>query len=63
MLCHGYWDHNNLAKVSAFTMHLGFGNSGCKDSNEVTNDNATKKATEINCKQLTSSWILQFNTS
>lgn len=63
MLCHDYRDHKNLTKVSAFTVPLGFVNSGCKDSNGVTNDNATKKATEINCKQLTSSWILQFNTS
>lgn len=46
MLCHDYRDHKNLTKVSAFTVPLGFVNSGCKDSNGVTNDNATKKATE-----------------
>lgn len=68
MPCHDDWDYKNFVKVSELSVHIlccswDSEKNGCKDSTEVTNENANKKATEINCKQLISSWILQFNTS
>lgn len=39
-------------------MFLGCGNNVYEDCTEVTNESATKKGTEINCKQLTSSGML-----